>query len=160
MAKASTKTTPAFDLSSFMGDFDPAKYLEEFTKLAGDYKVPGLDANVLLDTQRKNIEALTAANKVAVEGVQAIAKRQAEILQETLDGMKETFESLAAAGTPQDAAAKQVELSKAAFEKAVANMKELSEMIAKSNGEATAAINSRISESLDELKKLADNLPK
>ncbi|MGB0681590.1 MAG: phasin family protein [Magnetovibrionaceae bacterium] len=160
MAKAASKSQPTFDLTAMMGEFDPSKYLEEFTKMAGEYKVPGVDVNILMETQRKNVEALSAANKVAIEGVQAIAKRQAEILQETLDGMKDTFETLAAAGTPQDAATKQVELTKAAFEKAVSNMKELSEMLAKSNGEATAAINARISESLDEVKKLADSLPK
>ena len=54
-------------------DFDVSKYL-------GDFKVPGVDVETIVANQRKNIEALTQANKMAFEGLQNVVKRQVEIL--------------------------------------------------------------------------------
>ena len=50
--------------------------------------------------------------------------------------------------------AKQTELARKAFEQALANMRELAEMVSKSNTEAFAIINKRVTESLQELKSL------
>jgi phasin family protein len=144
-----------FDYTKWIVDFDPAKWSDEFAKFANQYKIDGVDMNAVVDAQRKNIEALSAANRVAIEGFQAVAKRQAEILKETLDTLAGAISEIGKSGTPQDAAAKQAELAKEAFETALGNMRELAEMVAKSNGEAAQAINARISESLDELKQLA-----
>ena len=64
----------AMDFSKFdLGKFD-------VTKMLGDVKIPGFDMQASMDAQRKNIEALTAANQTAVQGMQAVAQRQAEIL--------------------------------------------------------------------------------
>lgn len=143
------------DYTKWMAEFDPAKWSDEFAKFATQYKIEGVDVNALVDAQRKNVEALSAANRVAIEGFQAIAKRQAEILKETLDTLSGAISEIGKSGTPQDATAKQAELAKGAFETALTNMRELAEMVAKSNGAAAQAINARISESLDEIKQLA-----
>jgi len=45
-------------------DFDFSKF--DLRKMMGDLKIPGLDMEVLMNTQRKNIEALTAANKATI----------------------------------------------------------------------------------------------
>ena len=60
-------------------NMDPSKF--DLTKMMSEFKLPGIDMETLMETQRKNIEAVTQANKVAVEGMQAIAKRQAEMLR-------------------------------------------------------------------------------
>jgi phasin family protein len=105
--------------------------------------------------QRKNIEALTTANKLAVEGMQAIAKRQSEILAQAMAEVSNVTQQLSgAASNPQEATAKQAEVAKQAFEKALANMRELAEMINKANTDAFAVINKRVAESLEELKGL------
>lgn len=144
-----------FDVTKIMGDFDPTKMADEFAKMATKYKLPGVDMNAIVDSQRKNLEALTAANRVAIEGVQAVAKRQAQILQETMDEVSSALDKITKSGSPRDAAVNQAAFAKAAFEKALGNMRELAEMVAKSNTEATQAINTRISETLDEIKELA-----
>jgi phasin family protein len=148
------------DMTKFAAEFDPAKMTEEMTRMMTQYQVPGLDVNALIDSQRKNLEAVTQANRVALEGMQAVAKRQAEILQQTLGEAVAAVEALTGSGSPQDAAAKQAELVKAAYEKALANMKELAELVAKSNAEASETINNRIAETLDEIKKAALDLKK
>ena len=149
-----------FDITKMMSEFDPAKIADEFAKMASQYKIPGVDMDSLVQSQRKNLEALTAANRVAFEGVQAVAKRQAEILQETMNEAAGALDAVAKSGSPQEAAAKQAELVKGAFEKALANMRELAEMVSKSNTEATQAINARITETLDEIKDMALKLKK
>ena len=127
----------------------------DISKMVGDFKLPGVDMESLLAAQRKNIEALTAANRLALEGVQAVAQRQAEILRQTMEETSKMVSDLMAAGTPEDRVAKQADLMKSAFEKALANMRELAEMIAKSNTEAAEVISKRVSENLEEIKSMA-----
>lgn len=144
-----------FDMSAFQANLVPPKFTEEFTKLAEKFKVSQIDINVVMDGQRKNVEALTAANKTAVEGFQAVARRQGELLGQAVDTASAALEEFTKVDTPQGAAAKQAELAKSAFEKALADTREIIEMSAKANVEASEAINKRISEGLDEIKTLA-----
>jgi phasin family protein len=109
----------------------------------------------MMDAQRKNIEALNAANQAAVQGMQAVAQRQAEILSQAMSEVSSVAQQLASAGSnPQEMTTKQAELARKAFEQALANMRELAEMVSKSNTEAFAIINKRVTESLQELKSL------
>jgi len=62
---------------------------------------------------------------------------------------------LAGAGSnPQELTGKQAGMARKAFVQALANMRELAEMVSKSNSEAFAIINKRVTESLQELKSL------
>jgi phasin family protein len=100
------------------------------------------------------MEALSAANRIALEGAQAVAKRHMEIMQQTMAEMTETMKALAGSDAPQDKAAKQAELLKATYERAVANTRELGDLIQRANGEAIGALNQRVSEAIDEMKAL------
>ena len=133
-------------------NFDLSKF--DITKMLGDLKIPGFDMSALMTAQRKNIEALVAANKVTFEGMQTIVKRQAEIMAQALTEASSMAQQLASAGSPQEAGAKQTELVRQAFEKALANMHELAEIFSKVNTEAFELINKRFTESLEELKAL------
>lgn len=124
----------------------------DISKVLGDFKVPGLDVDAILATQRKNIEAVTAANQLAIEGLQAVLRRQAEIVRASVEEAGSYVNQVVAAGTPEEKAAKQAELVKVAFEKALSNIKELAELVAKSNTEAADVLSKRVSESLDEVK--------
>jgi phasin family protein len=77
-----------------------------------------------------------------------------EIMQQTMAELTETLKALAGGDGPQDKAAKQAELLKATYERAVANTREMGELIQKANGEALGALNSRVAEALDELRDL------
>ncbi|OWJ62685.1 phasin family protein [Inquilinus limosus] len=124
----------------------------DFTKLLGEFKVPGVDLDAVLQAQRKNIEALTAANRTAAEGVQAFARRQGEIIRQNLAELQAQFTNAVSTGAPEEKLAKQTELAKVTFEKAIADMKELAELLAKSNTEAAEIVSKRVSASFDELK--------
>src|SRR5262249_24573880 len=124
----------------------------DFTKYIVDIKVPGLDMDLLVSSQRRNIDALTQANKLAFEGFQALVKRQGEIIRQSVEESATVAREFAEAGTPQDKAIRQTELTKDAFERALANARELSEIIAKSNHEAFDLLNRRFVQLLDEIK--------
>ncbi len=143
------------DVQKMMKDFDPTKVVDEFSKMLKTYNLPGVNMESLVDSQKKNLEALTSANRVVIEGIQSVAKRQAEILQETMNEATKALDSLTKAGSPQEIAAKQAELAKGAFDRALSNMRELAELVTKANQEATTTINARISATLDEIKDLA-----
>src|ERR1700757_4604945 len=132
-----------------LAEFDPAKILAEL-------KIPAMpEVEAVLDTHRRNLAALTEANRVALEGAQAVARRHMEIVQSSMAELTEAMQSLAVADAPQAKAAKQAELLKQAYQRAVTHMKELSDLIQQSNSEALALINARFAEAMDEVKALA-----
>lgn len=133
---------------SFLTEFDP-------TKLLADMKLPAMpDVEAVLAAHKRNLEALTDANRVALEGAQAVARRHMEIMQSTMTGLSETLKDLATASTPSTRAAKQADLLKQAYESAVANTRELGDLIQKSNTEAMNKLNTRFSEAMSEMKSL------
>jgi phasin family protein len=128
----------------------------DFTKALGDMRVPGLDVDALVAAQRKNLEAFTQANQLAVEGVQAVARRQVEIARQAIDEFSAIVRDLAVpSASPEDRIAKQAEFSKQAIEKGLANARELTEMVTKANTEAFNVINKRVTESFDEVREFA-----
>lgn len=137
----------------------PQSAIPEFDmkKLMGDLKIPPMpDAEAVLAAYKRNLEALTEANRVALEGAQLVARRHMEILQETMSGLTGTLKELSTASTPSSRAAKQAELLKKAYENAVSNTKELGDLIQKSNAEAMSKLNTRFSEAMTEMKALLD----
>jgi len=122
-----------------------------------DMKLPAVpDMEALLATYRRNIEVLSAANRVALEGAQTVAQRHMEILQQTMAELSENMQALTAVDTPQAKAAKQAELLKRAYERAVANTKEMSDLIQHANSEALGLLNRRVMEAMDEIKTLME----
>ena len=129
----------------------------DFTNYFANIQLPALpDMEMFLTANRKNLETLTAANRVALEGAQAVARRHMEIVQSNMAELTEAMKTLAAADKPQEKAAKQAELLKHAYQRAVAQMKELSDLIQQSNAEALSLINQRFAEAMDEVKALAE----
>ncbi len=141
-----------FDVRKLMTEFDPSKLMSEFQNMLKQYKLPGVDIEALVSSQKKNVEAVLTANRIAVEGMQAIAKRQAEVFQEAMREAQQAVSSMTKATSPQDLAAKQTDLMKTAFEKSVSTMREMAEILTKSSQEATKTINARIAATLEEIR--------
>ncbi len=133
------------------GEFDFAKMFE-MPKQLGDFKFAPVDMEGVVATQRKNVEALAQANQLAVESMQAIARRQGEIFRAMMEEASSAMREVMAAGSPEEKAAKQTEIVKDAFQRAVGNMRELAELVAKSQTEAMDVVQKRVADSLDELK--------
>ena len=130
MTKAQVKTGNPF-LDGNFGEF------MDFAKLAGQFKMPGVDSKALIESQRKNVEAVTAANKLALEGFQAVAQRQAEIMRRVMEETTKIVSEMAKPGQPAEKFATQAALVKEAYELSLNSVRELAEMGSKSNAEAT-----------------------
>ncbi|MBP0493734.1 phasin family protein [Pararoseomonas indoligenes] len=128
-------------------EMDPMRLLSEM-------RLPMMDVQALADAQRRNLEALSVANRVALEGAQAVARRHMEILQQSMAEMTDAVRGATSVSNPQDQAAKQAAMVKSSYEKAVTNMKELADLIQKSNSEALTVLNKRFSEAMDEVRGL------
>lgn len=150
-----TQPTSPIDLRKLMADFDAGKLMGEFQNMLKQYNVPGVDMEAVAASQKKNIEAVTAANRAAVEGLQTLARRQTEVLQETMRETSQAVAAMSKSASPSDVVAKQAELMRSAFEKGVTTMREMADIVSKSNREATDAINARIIATLDEIRGLA-----
>ena len=96
--------------------------LDDLGKLVGKLNLPGVNVAAIVESQRKDMEALAEANKQAYEGIKALAKRRNEILKEALvqwqAAMVET--SLSKEGLTKSA-----QSAKKGVEQAIANVREL-----------------------------------
>ena len=119
----------------------------DFTKLMSQFRLPGVDFTAFVDRERKNIEALAKANRIAFEGWQRLVRRQAEMLQETM-------KKVVADASQQDVKKKRADLAKEGFEKALANMRELAEITTQSQKEAFDVVRKRIEENVEGIRNL------
>ena len=126
----------------------------DMSEMMKQFKVPGLDMAPIIESRRKDMEALMEANKATYESMQALGRRQAEILTETMQGIQDSAKGLAIAGAGSPNAGKQADFVRNAYQKALADMKDLAEMVRKSQTDALAGISARATQSLQEMKKL------
>jgi phasin family protein len=136
------------DFSQLYADYN--RYFGDFSKLWQNGKA--FDVEGFVASQRKNVEALTAANQVAFEGVQALVRRQAEIVRENVEELTKITRELTAAGSPEDKLAKQTQLAKEAFENALGHVRELTGLVQKSSSQAVDVLSKRVADNLDEVK--------
>jgi phasin family protein len=124
--------------------------LADLGKMVEKFKLPGIDVNAIVESQRKDMEALAEANRQAYEGIKALAQRRNEILQEALvqwqDAMKDA--------TGKDAMSKRTEMAKKGVQQAIANFRELAEMEAQSRSKAWKVLQDRFQENVANLQKL------
>ena len=144
------ETTPVNPFATVMSQAKSAA--EDMTKMFADMKMPSMPDS--LGTFKRNLEVMSAANRIALEGAQAVAKRHMEIMQQTMAELSENLRAMTSTASPADKASKQNEMLKLAYERAVANTKELADLIQHSNGEALALLNKRFVEAMDEAKTL------
>jgi hypothetical protein len=104
-------------------------------------KTPGtFDPEALLAIQRRNVEAFTSAGKIVAEGMRTYAERQAGMMQEAMHnlwGELQTGSHAPRTGDPADQHAR----LRAAFDKVLSQVQELSQSLLKAQSEAMAVLN-------------------
>jgi len=113
---------------------------------------PVINVDALVAVQGKNVEALTQAGRVVVEGAHAVARRQVEIAQDNLKATVAEVEAMLKAGPKLEL---DVDKAKAAYQTAIAQAEELYGIAAKARKEAFDILNARALANLDEVGKLA-----
>ncbi|MHB9837375.1 TIGR01841 family phasin [Paraburkholderia terrae] len=124
----------------------------EYTKLFGQFKLPGIDISAMVKSRRKDIEAIAEANTTALAGVQSLAQKQSEILRTSL-GELQAFvarftqpdgQSIASAG----------DAVKQTLHKALVDVQDLADTAYRAQSDSVAVVTKRVAERVEELKTL------
>jgi phasin family protein len=110
-------------------------------------------AGAIVESGRKDLQALVKANEKSYEGLQAVVQRQTEMLRSSIEEWQGTMKGLSGKD-PREGFAKLDAMGKAAFKQALDDIRELSEMAAKSQADAFEVVRERIRSNVDEVTKL------
>ena len=133
-----------------------SEWLFDMSKFVGDMRAPTVDLETIVAMQRKNVEALTQANQLAIEGAQAILRYQLEMARRAMEEFSSVFASfLQPNGSMEDRVAKQAEFSKSTIEKGLSNAREITDLVTKANTDAFNVLSRRVTETLEEIRDYA-----
>lgn len=132
-------------------DATPARpALLDISGALNQLKLPGIDISALIESRRKDVEAVLAANEQAYRGLEAVAKRQREMLTEAMkslrSGAQETLTTPGAAAKAGRIAGQ----AQQALGQALADMKELAELSARSQQQVVQTLGKRLREGINE----------
>lgn len=133
-----------------MESTNPNTLLAEYIKLIQQFKLPGIDASAILESRRKDIEALAAANTTALTGMQSLGQKQMEILTATMTQLQSLVTQQSGTETRPGAG----EAVQQVLHKALADMQELAETAYRDQSDSYAAISKRVAENVEELKAI------
>ena len=114
---------------------------------------PAGAASAVLDNRRKDLKALVEANEKSYKGLQAVVQRQAEMLKSVIGEWQSAVKDMPGKD-PKENLAKLDEMGRAAFKQALADMKELAELAAKSQADAFNVVRDRINDNVEQVSKL------
>lgn len=119
-------------------------------KLLERIKIPGIDLAAIVESQRKDLEALAEANRQACAGIKALAQQRNEILQ---DVFAEWQRALKDAGG-SDAITQRVERARKGIKQAVASFRELADIEAKARHKAWKVLQDHLHENFASVQKV------
>jgi phasin family protein len=153
-AAASTSSSATRAAANQVGDMQKAftKPLKDLGERLQNLNLSGA-AGTIAASGRKDLEALIKANQKSYQGLQSVVKRQTEMLRDSITTWQGTVKSLP--GTdPKESIAKLDKMGRDAFKQALEDIRELADMAAKSQAEAFEIVRERITNNVDEVKKL------
>jgi phasin family protein len=129
-----------------------AKQAPDLGKMMEQLKVPGVDWSELMAAHQRNLEALTKANQLMLQGAEAVMKRELEIMHKAFEEAMSAAQELLQESDPKTSTAKRFELARHAFETALTNTRELTELASRSHKDATEVLNKRALSAFDEMR--------
>src|SRR3954466_5398133 len=134
------KAAPAPSFNSFAKLFQVPGFdkLPAFdaASLTRAFKLPGFDVNTVVDIQRRNVEALTAANQTLVQGLHTVVQRQGEIARQSVKQFQDLVSFKPSSTSATETLGKQSDVTKTSYEKNVTKPRDLAPLVAKVGLEA------------------------
>jgi phasin family protein len=130
----------------------PQNFTDMFKNLGEQLKIPSLDMSKIMEHHQKNLEAMTKSWQAMASGATEIASKQRAIFEEAVKDVTTMVQEYKPGGSPQDVLAKQTEFAKKAMEAAIANTRDIAELVQKSSTEAFKIVQDRMKESYEEIK--------
>jgi phasin family protein len=131
---------------------ETTSYVDMLRKFGGDLGLPKVDVDKLIESHKKNIDALSQSATVAAQGAQSVAQKQREIFEAGLQEATKLAQGYQPLGKLQDNLALQTEFAKKVFEIAVKGAQESATTARQSTSEAVKIIQDRLKESFDEMR--------
>ena len=127
-------------------------FTEMFQKLGEQLKVPSFDMTKIMEHHQKNIDAMGRSWQAMASGATAVANKQREIFEGAMKEIAEMARDYKPGGSPQEMFTKQAEFSKKTMEAAIANTRDIAELVQKSGTDALKIIQERMQESYEEIR--------
>jgi gas vesicle protein len=99
------------------------------------------DPKALLAAQQRNVEAFTSAGKIVAEGMRTYAERQVSLVQDAMRDLWGAVQTGARAPATAADPSGQLARMRAAFDRVLAQIQEVSQLLLKVQGEALAVLN-------------------
>ena len=131
---------------------ETTSYVDMLRKFGSDLGLPKVDVDKLIESHKKNIDALSQSATVAAQGAQSVAQKQREIFEAGLQEATKLARGYQPLGKVQDNLALQTEFAKKVFEIAVKGAQDTATTARQSTGEAVKIIQDRLKESFDEIR--------
>jgi phasin family protein len=109
-------------------------------------------ASTIVESGRKDLQALMEANEKSYQGLQQVVQRQTEMLKTSIVDWQNAVKGMSPT-EPRENLSKLDAMGKAAFKQALDDIRELSELAAKSQAEAFDVVSQRIRANVDEVSK-------
>jgi phasin family protein len=130
----------------------PQNFTDMFKNLGEQLKIAPFDMTKIMEHQQKNLEAMTKSWQAMAGGAQEIANKQREIFEAAVKDVTAMVQEYKPGGSPQDIMTKQAEFAKKAMEAAIANTRDIAELVQKSTAEAFKIVQDRMKESYEEIR--------
>ena len=130
----------------------PQNFTDMFKNLGEQLKIAPFDMTKIMEHQQKNLEAMTKSWQAMVGAANDIAKKQREIFDKAVKDVTDVVQAYKPGGSPQEIMAKQAEFAKQAMEAAIANTRDIAELVQKSSTEAFKIVQDRMKESYEEIR--------
>jgi len=130
----------------------PQNFTDMFKNLGEQLKIPSFDVKKIMEHQQKNLEAMAKSWQAMAGGANEIAKKQREIFEQAVKDVTAMVQEYKPGGSPQEIMTKQAEFAKKAMEAAIANTRDIAELVQKSSAEAFKIVQDRMKESYEEIR--------
>ena len=130
----------------------PQNFTDMFKNLGDQLKIAPFDMTKIMEHQQKNLEAMTKSWQAMAGAANEIAKKQRDIFEQAVKDVTAMVQEYKPGGSPQDIMAKQAEFAKKAMEAAIANTRDIAELVQKSTAEAFKIVQDRMKESYEEIR--------
>jgi phasin family protein len=137
----------------------PQTFTDMFKTFGEQLKIPTVDMSKVMEHHQKNLEAMTRSWQAMATGATEVAQKQRAIFEEALKEVGAMAQEYKPGGNPQEIMAKQTEFAKKALEAAIANTRDIAELVQKSSTEAFRIVQDRMKESYEEIRSSVEKKP-
>lgn len=134
----------------------PLDFMDMFKSFGEQLKLPQVDTTKIMEHHQKNLEAMARSWQAMASGATEIANKQRAIFEATVADLGEVVKQYKPGGDAQEIIAKQSAFATKALEAAMANTRDIAELVQKSSTEAMKIVQDRMQESYESIRASLD----